>query len=58
MVRLDRHHRAYEISYSEESYEFSTVHRKEKVFDFKIANVNAIVQDLNAYDLCNYRNVN
>jgi hypothetical protein len=38
VVRLDRHHRAYEISYSVESYEFLTVPQQERVFDFKRAN--------------------
>jgi hypothetical protein len=34
MVRLDRHHRPYEISYSVESYEFLAVPQQERVFDF------------------------
>jgi hypothetical protein len=37
------------------------VPQQERVFDFKRANVNAIVQDLNGYDwndLCKDRNVN
>jgi len=50
LVKLDRHHLAYEFNYNSMDYEFVSMESDKKVFNFKKANLNEILTELITYD--------